>query len=107
MGFLFAYCILRSVPLKLGGVIAMLLSILILATLPLLPSTQAKSLSFYGPTKFLFWCLVACFCLLTVGGSWPVSLPYSFLCSFCSGFYFLLFLLIHVSKLAWDIIIWG
>merc|ERR1719187_114479 len=105
--FLFAYCILRSVPLKLGGVVAILLSILILTVLPLLPFSSAKSLTFYAPAKFLFWCLVTTFCLLTVGGSWPVAEPYTSVCSAFSALYFLLFLSIPASKLLWDIIIWG
>merc|ERR1719187_276901 len=85
--FLFAYCILRSVPLKLGGVVAILLSILILTVLPLLPFSSAKSLTFYAPAKFLFWCLITTFGLLTVGGSWPVSEPYSSVCSVLSIFF--------------------
>ena len=105
--FLFAYCILRSVPQKLGGVIAMASSLLLLVLLPLLPCSQAKSLAFYGPCKLFFWCLVTSFCLLTVGGSWPVEIPYTGVCSACSLFYFSSFPLLWLSKLVWDRILWA
>lgn len=51
--YLFAYAILRSIPNKLGGVIALLLSILILYTPPLLPVKKFSSTQFYPPNKIL------------------------------------------------------
>merc|ERR1712105_85546 len=102
-----AYCILRSVPFKLGGVLAMFCSLLVLALVPVLPSSNAIALTYYPPAKLLFWFLVTCFILLTLGGSWPVAAPFSAVCSFFSFFYFLLFLLIPLSKLLWDHVIWG
>jgi len=52
--FLFAYAILRSIPAKLGGVIAMFSSLLVLLTLPLSHSQSIKGLAFYGPVKAIF-----------------------------------------------------
>jgi len=52
--FLFAYAILRAIPNKLGGVIALLLAILILALLPFMPSRNFRGLVFYPVGKFIF-----------------------------------------------------
>merc|ERR1719402_863860 len=52
--FLLAYAILRSIPNKLGGVIALALSIAILFICPLLPRSKFKGLIFYPVNKFLF-----------------------------------------------------
>lgn len=52
--FLLAYAILRSIPNKLGGVIALALSIAILFICPLLPRSKFKGLIFYPINKFLF-----------------------------------------------------
>jgi ubiquinol-cytochrome c reductase cytochrome b subunit len=51
---LFAYAILRSIPNKLGGVIALLLSILILAILPVTHQGKMRGLVFYPLNKWLF-----------------------------------------------------
>ena len=63
--FLFAYAILRSIPNKLGGVIALALAILILLILPLglKPKFQRKRL--YPAGKFYFWGLSGRVYLLT------------------------------------------
>merc|ERR1711872_943320 len=53
--FLFAYVILRSIPSKLGGVIALVLSIAILLICPFLPRGKFKGLTFYPVNKGLFW----------------------------------------------------
>jgi len=52
--FLFAYAILRSVPSKLGGVLALLSSILVLVSLSYTHWHLMKGLSYYGPVKALF-----------------------------------------------------
>jgi ubiquinol-cytochrome c reductase cytochrome b subunit len=52
--FLFAYAILRSIPNKLGGVVALLMSILILAVLPFWHKRDYRGLSFYPVNKVLF-----------------------------------------------------
>lgn len=45
--FLFAYAILRSIPNKLGGVIALFLSIIILSILPFTIKSKFKGIVFY------------------------------------------------------------
>jgi len=52
--FLFAYTVLRSVPSKLGGVLALISRILVLILLPILFCSNIKSLAFCGPVKLLF-----------------------------------------------------
>jgi len=52
--FLFAYAILRSVPSKVGGVLALLTSILALLVLTYTHWHFMKGLSFYGPVKAVF-----------------------------------------------------
>merc|ERR1711887_118412 len=52
--FLFAYAILRSIPNKLGGVIALALAVAILFILPLTYQRKFRALSFYPANKFLF-----------------------------------------------------
>jgi ubiquinol-cytochrome c reductase cytochrome b subunit len=63
--FLFAYAILRSIPRKLGGVVALLISILLFFLFPLLPSNSSGGVVYSPILRFLFWCFVANFALLT------------------------------------------
>ena len=52
--FLFAYAVLRAIPNKLGGVIALVRAIAILRILPFLSPRKIKRLTFYPPGKYLF-----------------------------------------------------
>lgn len=52
--FLFAYAILRSISSKMGGVIAIFCSLLILFLLPYLHPQSFRGLTYYGPIKSLF-----------------------------------------------------
>lgn len=63
--FLFAYAILRSIPNKLGGVLALAGSVLILLILPLLPTSNFQGAQFYPLNKFYFWAIVNIVILLT------------------------------------------
>merc|ERR1711927_51910 len=56
--FLFAYAILRSIPNKLGGVIALALAVIILYILPFYGCRKLKGLRFYPLGKIIFWVLV-------------------------------------------------
>jgi ubiquinol-cytochrome c reductase cytochrome b subunit len=60
--FLFAYAILRSIPSKLGGVVALLASITILSVLTL---SKKKSGKFSPAKKIKFWLIVGVFVILT------------------------------------------
>lgn len=96
--FLFAYAILRSIPRKLGGVIALLISILILFTLPFLDSRKIKRTQFYSIRKLLFWLLVNTIILLTWIGIRPVEDPFIIIGQFLSLIYFLLYLINPISQ---------
>nr|YP_007183061.1 cytochrome b [Aotus lemurinus]Q6KF53.1 RecName: Full=Cytochrome b; AltName: Full=Complex III subunit 3; AltName: Full=Complex III subunit III; AltName: Full=Cytochrome b-c1 complex subunit 3; AltName: Full=Ubiquinol-cytochrome-c reductase complex cytochrome b subunit [Aotus nancymaae]ABA53814.1 cytochrome b [Aotus griseimembra]ACP19576.1 CYTB [Aotus lemurinus]QXI73066.1 cytochrome b [Aotus griseimembra]QXI73068.1 cytochrome b [Aotus griseimembra]QXI73078.1 cytochrome b [Aotus griseimembra] len=74
--FLFAYAILRSIPNKLGGVLALVLSILILMVIPMLHLSKQQSMMFRPITQILFWTLVADLLTLTWIGGQPVEYPF-------------------------------
>nr|BAN04921.1 cytochrome b [Cynops pyrrhogaster]BAN04923.1 cytochrome b [Cynops pyrrhogaster] len=91
--FLFAYAILRSIPNKLGGVIALLMSILILVFMPMLHTSKQRSLTFRSTSQTLFWLLVANTLILTWIGGMPVESPFTEIGQITSIIYFLLFII--------------
>nr|AFI23563.1 cytochrome b [Stephanitis mendica] len=100
--FLFAYTILRSIPNKLGGVIAMFMSILILMLMPLINKSKFQSQSFYPINKFLFWMFVSTLILLTWIGARPAEQPYIFTGQILTTIYFLYFPTNALSFIMWD-----
>nr|ABD19355.1 cytochrome b [Daphnia pulex] len=100
--FLFAYAILRSIPNKLGGVLALLLSILILAIMPIWHKSEMKGLEFYPFNKFLFWSLVGTVFILTWIGAKPVEDPYVLVGQLFTAIYFSYFILAPLTLKIWD-----
>nr|APG38325.1 cytochrome b [Kaloula baleata] len=89
--FLFAYAILRSIPNKLGGVLALLFSILVLFLMPILHTSKQRSLTFRPLTKIFFWALVANTFILTWIGGQPVEDPLVMIGQIASVIYFFIF----------------
>lgn len=100
--FLFAYAILRSIPNKLGGVVALLMSILILAVLPLWHRRDLRGLSFYPLNKILFWTIVRTVIILTWIGAKPVEDPYVLVGQVFTILYFGYFIFAPLLLKIWD-----
>nr|QRC76518.1 cytochrome b [Lycostomus sp. YXY-2021] len=99
--FLFAYAILRSIPNKLGGVIALLLSIMILFIMPLTKKSM-QSTSFYPINKILFWSFLSISLLLTWIGARPVEDPYILTGQILTVMYFSYFPINMLMFKIWD-----
>lgn len=100
--FLFAYAILRSIPNKLGGVIALILSIAILYFLPFINKINFIRLNFYPINKFLFWSFISITILLTWIGARPVEDPYVIIGQILTISYFLYFIINSLILKIWD-----
>ena len=88
------YAILRSIPNKLLGVIAMLCAILIILTLPLLDLSRSRGLQFKPLSKIVFYIFVANFLILMQLGAKHVEAPFIVFGQISTVLYFAHFLII-------------
>ena len=88
------YAILRSIPDKLMGVIAMLSAILILAALPWLDTSKIRSAVFRPIYKQFYWILVLDVLILGYVGAMPAEGLYLLIARIGTAYYFAHFLII-------------
>lgn len=100
--FLFAYAILRSIPRKLGGVIALLISIIILFIIPFTFNKIIKGNSFYLINKILFYTFFNIFIILSWIGRNPIEDPYIIINQLISILYFIFFLTNPIINNIWN-----
>nr|YP_009526489.1 cytochrome b [Hycleus cichorii]ATP06053.1 cytochrome b [Hycleus cichorii] len=105
--FPFAYAILRSIPNKLGGVVALVLSIAILLILPFTNKKNFSSNQFYPINKILFWSMVSTIILLTWIGARPVEDPYILTGQILTIIYFMFYIINPLTYLLWDKILYN
>lgn len=105
--FLFAYAILRSIPNKLGGVIALVISILILIILPFTFNKKIQGIQFYPLNQILFWTIVCTVILLTWIGARPVEDPYIITGQLLTLIYFSYFIINPIINKLWDKLIFN
>jgi len=88
------YAILRSIPNKLLGVVAMFGSLLILLILPITDVSRIRGNQFRPFMKFAFWFFVVDFVILMWIGSQHPDTPYLEIGQFATAFYFAWFIII-------------
>ncbi len=88
------YAILRSIPSKLGGVIAMFSAILVFAFMPWLDTSKIRSANYRPAYRIAFWLFVACAVGLGFIGSQPPEGGYVIAGQLLTAYYFLHLLVI-------------
>lgn len=100
--FLFAYAILRSIPNKLGGVIALVISIAILYTLPFVKPNKIQGNQFYPINQLTLWIILSVVILLTWIGTRPVEPPFILTGQVLTIIYFGIFIIWIITFKIWD-----
>jgi len=100
--FLWLYAILRSIPNKLGGVIALAIALLILLVPPFTAPWSKTGTEFYPVNQLIFWMMVGSCAILTWIGARPVEAPYIIIGQAATVIYFIFFILNPLIHLLWD-----
>nr|YP_010555718.1 cytochrome b [Musculium lacustre]UYR45703.1 cytochrome b [Musculium lacustre]UYR45716.1 cytochrome b [Musculium lacustre] len=96
--FLFAYAVLRSIPSKLGGVIMMFMSILILYAFSFYKINWVVGSAFNLFGQIFFWVFVGSFIMLTFVGAQLIEFPFvqmGVISGLIYGFYFVFAMTVH------------
>lgn len=88
------YAILRSIPNKLLGVLAMFFSLLVLLLMPIVDTSRIRGSQFRPLMRFSFWLLVCDFLILMYIGSQHVESPFVEIGQVCTAFYFGWFIIV-------------
>jgi ubiquinol-cytochrome c reductase cytochrome b/c1 subunit len=88
------YAILRAIPNKLLGVIALISAIVILAFLPWLDTSRVRSATYRPLYRQFFWIFVACVIGLGWLGSKPAEGSYVIAARILTAYYFLHFIIV-------------
>nr|QWT29493.1 cytochrome b [Erpobdella sp. JP-2021] len=99
--FLWIYAILRSVPNKLGGVVAAFSGILIMYIMPLMKLPALNSMNYYPSSKVVFWIFSSSFLILTWIGGCPVEDPYIMVGQVATVTYFSFFIINPLLTTSW------
>lgn len=96
--FLPIYAILRSIPNKLGGVVALIIRICILYFLPFIIKSNIYPARFNRVVQLIFWCICSTFIILIWIGRKPVEAPYEIVGRYFTIIYFRLFMSIYLVQ---------
>jgi ubiquinol-cytochrome c reductase cytochrome b subunit len=100
--FLFAYAILRSIPNKTGGVIALLIRIVILFIKPILFNKKLKGTQFFWLNKIILYNFYFIFIILTWLGICAIEYPYIQISQILTILYFIYFLMSPYVSFIWN-----
>ena len=92
--FLPYYAILRSIPHKAGGIVAMLGSLLVLFLIPFINTSEIRNTTYRPLFKICFWMFIADFSVLMWVGQKPVRDWYIFTGQMATVYYFFFFLVL-------------
>jgi ubiquinol-cytochrome c reductase cytochrome b subunit len=93
---------LRAIPNKLGGVIALVLSIAILFILPFTNNFKFQRIQFYPVNQNLFWLILITVILLTWIGARPVEDPFILTGQILTCVYFSYFIFNPIISKWWE-----